>query len=74
MSAWFWVSFRTPPFDAVDLADTQKAGTCFLAFVWAYFRLPECKSRSYRELDILFERGIPARKFKETVVDDKEEE
>lgn len=37
-----------------------------LTFAWAYFRLPECKGRTYRELDVLFERRVSARKFKET--------
>ncbi|KAF2644275.1 maltose permease MAL61 [Massarina eburnea CBS 473.64] len=46
------------------------AGTCFLCLVWTYFRLPEPKGRTYGELDILFERRISARKFKETVVED----
>ncbi|WVQ69635.1 uncharacterized protein L199_007855 [Kwoniella botswanensis] len=45
-----------------------------LITIWAYFRLPECKGRSYRELDILFERGISARRFKETVIDKEAEE
>ena len=39
------------------------AGTCFLSLVWTYFRLPEMKDRTYEELDILFQRKIPARKF-----------
>ncbi|WVQ89303.1 hypothetical protein IAS59_003059 [Cryptococcus gattii] len=43
-------------------------GTCLMAFIWAYFRLPEFKGRSFRELDVLFERGISARKFKDTEV------
>jgi SP family general alpha glucoside:H+ symporter-like MFS transporter len=41
---------------------------CTFATVWCYFRLPEMKGRSYRELDVLFERRIPARQFKSTVV------
>jgi SP family general alpha glucoside:H+ symporter-like MFS transporter len=45
------------------------AGTCFLCFIWSYFRLPEPKGRTYGELDILFERKISARKFKSTIVD-----
>lgn len=45
------------------------AGTCFLCAVWTFFRLPEPKGRTYGELDVLFERGISARKFKSTVVD-----
>lgn len=43
--------------------------TCLFAFIWSFFRLPEFKGRTYEELDILFERRIPARKFKETKVD-----
>lgn len=45
------------------------AGNCFLCFVWAYFRLPEPKGRTYAELDLLFDQGISARKFAQTYVD-----
>lgn len=45
------------------------AGTCFCCFVWAFFRLPEPKGRTYAEMDILFEKRVSARKFKETVVE-----
>ena len=31
------------------------------------------KGRSFRELDILFERGVPARQFSKTVIGDDEE-
>ncbi|ORX34802.1 alpha-glucoside:hydrogen symporter [Kockovaella imperatae] len=48
-------------------------GSCLLSLIWAYFRLPECKGRSYRELDILFERKVPARKFATTVIEAEEE-
>ncbi|KAJ5792459.1 uncharacterized protein N7503_008437 [Penicillium pulvis] len=44
-------------------------GTCFLCFVWTFFRLPEPKGRSYSELDILFAQKVPARQFKHTRVD-----
>jgi SP family general alpha glucoside:H+ symporter-like MFS transporter len=44
------------------------AGLCLLCMLWSYFRLPEPKGRTYGELDILFERGISARKFKGTDV------
>ncbi|KAJ5949167.1 hypothetical protein N7454_000751 [Penicillium verhagenii] len=44
-------------------------GTCFLCFVWTFFRLPEPKGRSYSELDILFDQKVPARQFKHTRVD-----
>ncbi|KAK9235245.1 general substrate transporter [Lipomyces kononenkoae] len=42
------------------------AGSCSLCLLWAYFRLPEPKGRTYGEIDDLFERRISARKFKET--------
>lgn len=44
-------------------------GSALIALIWAYFRLPEMKHRSFRELEILFERRIPAREFKNTQVD-----
>ncbi|KAJ5254011.1 hypothetical protein N7524_011191 [Penicillium chrysogenum] len=50
------------------------AGTCLASLVWAFFRLPEPKGRTYEELDLLFERGVPARKFATTVVDPYEGE
>lgn len=58
------------------------AGKC--GYVWgstacicwgmAFLFLPELKHRSYRESDILFNRKIPARKFKSTVIDVKDNE
>lgn len=44
------------------------AGTCLLSCIWVYFRLPEPKGRTYAELDMLFETGVPARKFATTEV------
>lgn len=41
------------------------AGTTVCCFVWAYFRLPEPKGLTYLELDILFNRKAPARKFRQ---------
>lgn len=43
--------------------------TAFLVFLWAYFRLPEIKGRTYEEIDILFTNRVPARKFTGTHVD-----
>lgn len=43
-------------------------GTALPTLIWAYFRLPETKDRTFEELDILFDRRIPARKFKTTDV------
>jgi SP family general alpha glucoside:H+ symporter-like MFS transporter len=34
-----------------------------LSFLWSYFRLPEPKGLSAGEIDVLFERGVSARKF-----------
>ncbi|KAH7377545.1 MFS transporter [Cadophora sp. MPI-SDFR-AT-0126] len=42
---------------------------CFCCIVYTYFRVPEPMGRSFAELDLLFERGVSARKFKTTSVD-----
>lgn len=39
-------------------------GLGFLCLIWAYFRMPETMGRSYAELDLLFDRKVPAREFK----------
>lgn len=44
------------------------AGCATLIFVWAWFRLPETKGRTFEELDVLFADKVPARKFKHTHV------
>lgn len=49
-------------------------GTALVCWIGAYFGLPEMKHRSYRELDILFHRRVPARKFKTTVIDVRDNE
>lgn len=38
-------------------------GTAVAVLVWAFFRLPETRDRSFAELDVMFEKRIPARKF-----------
>jgi len=48
--------------------------TGFICFVFAYFFLPEMKHRSYREIDILFKRKVPARQWAKTVVDIHDDE
>ena len=40
-------------------------GLAVLCFVWSYFRVPETKGRTYEELDIMFERGVRTRQFKD---------
>lgn len=42
------------------------SSACFL--IWAIFRLVETKNRTPTELDFLFEKGVPARKFHSTHV------
>ncbi|EFX03077.1 major facilitator superfamily transporter alpha-glucoside [Grosmannia clavigera kw1407] len=44
-------------------------GICFLCIIYSYFRVPEPMGRSFAELDLLFESGVSARKFKSTTVD-----
>lgn len=39
-----------------------------LCLLWAYFRLPECKGRSFGEIDILFANHVSARDFKKSDV------
>ncbi|OAA47979.1 Sugar/inositol transporter [Cordyceps fumosorosea ARSEF 2679] len=48
------------------------AGTCGLCILWTFFRLPEPKDRTFRELDVLFERRVSARKFSAAVVEPSE--
>ncbi|KAM3434918.1 hypothetical protein NHJ13734_005776 [Beauveria thailandica] len=48
------------------------AGTCSLCILWTYLRLPEPKGRTFRELDVLFERRVSAPKFSAAVVDPAE--
>lgn len=45
------------------------AGTSLLIFIWAFFRLPEAKGRTYEDMDILFAKEVPARKFAQTHVE-----
>lgn len=47
------------------------AGTNLICNIWCWFRLPETKDRTFGEIDLLFERKVPARKFKSTSVDRK---
>jgi len=49
-------------------------GTALVCWIMAFFFLPEFKHRSYRELDILFNRRVPARQFKKTVIDVRDNE
>ncbi|WYZ39048.1 hypothetical protein EsH8_III_000962 [Colletotrichum jinshuiense] len=44
-------------------------GLAGLCFVWAWFRVPETMGRTYEELDILFDKRVPAREFKGYIVE-----
>ncbi|GAA5843769.1 hypothetical protein JCM11251_006802 [Rhodosporidiobolus azoricus] len=48
------------------------AGFTLILLVWAFFRLPEMKSRSFQEIDILFALRIPARKFGSYVITEQD--
>jgi SP family general alpha glucoside:H+ symporter-like MFS transporter len=41
--------------------------------IWAYFRLPETKDRTFEELDILFLRGVKARTFADANFDEDDD-
>ena len=43
--------------------------TAFLTFIWAFFRLPETKGRTFEDLDMLFAKKVPARQFKNYEID-----
>lgn len=47
--------------------------TALVTTIWGYFRLPETKDRTFEELDILFTRGIGARKFAKASLEDDEQ-
>jgi SP family general alpha glucoside:H+ symporter-like MFS transporter len=44
-------------------------GICCLCIVYTYYRVPEPRGRTFAELDLLFEKKIPARQFASTEVD-----
>jgi SP family general alpha glucoside:H+ symporter-like MFS transporter len=62
-TAWNWSNF----------AGFFWGGICFLCVIYTYFRVPEPRGRSFAELDLLFERGVSARKFATTKVNVFEE-
>ncbi|KAL5344444.1 hypothetical protein ACLOAV_010704 [Pseudogymnoascus australis] len=50
------------------------AATALVCSVMSWIWIPEMRHRSYREIDILFNRHVPARKWKQTVVDINDDE
>jgi SP family general alpha glucoside:H+ symporter-like MFS transporter len=49
-------------------------GISIFSLTWCIFRMPETKGRTYEELDILFERRVPARAFAKYVIEDHDDE
>lgn len=45
-----------------------------MCIIYTYFRVPEPTGRSFAELDVLFGKGVSARKFATTKVDVFEED
>ncbi|CAD6447746.1 896e6216-2ffd-404b-958f-19fe88d884f7 [Sclerotinia trifoliorum] len=50
------------------------AGTAFVCTSMAWVWVPEMKNRSFREIDILFTRKVPARKWSKTIIDINDDE
>jgi MFS transporter, SP family, general alpha glucoside:H+ symporter len=44
--------------------------TSSLTVLWAYFRLPETKGRTFEELDVMFLRKLPSKRFAKEKLDD----
>lgn len=49
-------------------------GTAIGVIIVTWFFVPETKDRSYRELDVLYHRGVPPRHFKRTKVEATDDE
>lgn len=47
-------------------------GTALPTLIWAFFRLPETRGRTYEELDVMFERGVPTRQFAKYKIETEE--
>ena len=42
--------------------------------IWAFFRMPETKGRTYEELDLMFGSKLPTKKFKRHDMSDTDSE
>lgn len=49
-------------------------GTALCVLIWAFFRLPETKGKTFEEIDLLFANRVPTRKFATYKVDAVDEE
>jgi SP family general alpha glucoside:H+ symporter-like MFS transporter len=43
-------------------------GLSLPCLVWCWYRVPEMKGRTYEELDIMFERKVETRQFRDYVI------
>ena len=73
-TGFFWYVMTSTGLARERANSEDRGGTALMMFVWAYFRLPETKGRTYEELDILFARKVSARKFSSVHVDAYETE
>jgi MFS transporter, SP family, general alpha glucoside:H+ symporter len=46
------------------LTTASLGGLAAVCCIWSWFRVPETKGRTYEELDLMFERGVKTREFK----------
>jgi len=58
-TAWNWSNF----------AGFFWGGTCLVCVIYTYFRVPEPTGRTFAELDLLFAKGVSARRFATEKVD-----
>ncbi|KAJ5194499.1 uncharacterized protein N7498_007937 [Penicillium cinerascens] len=70
------LSSATAPIILNPDADNWKGKSGFLAgglglicALWGFFRLPDCKGRTYEELDIMFSKNLKASQFKSYQID-----
>jgi MFS transporter, SP family, sugar:H+ symporter len=40
-------------------------GMCVLSLLFVYFCVPECKGKTAEEIELMFQHGVPMRKFKD---------
>jgi hypothetical protein len=67
----FIVGFTLPYM--IDTIDLQLGflfgGICFFGLIFTYLCVPKCKGKSLEEIEYLFHKGVPSRKFRSYDVD-----
>lgn len=46
-------------------------GTTIPCVIWCFLALPETKGRTFEELDLMFQRRVPTKRFKKYVLEDE---